>query len=307
MEKPLVSIACITYNQAKYIRQCLDGFVMQKTKFPIEIVIHDDASTDKTQDIIREYIEKYPQFLWKPIFQKENKYKQGKGILVPYVYPECTGKYIALCEGDDYWCDENKLQMQIDYLEHNTDCVMIYSDYSCVDKDDQGIICNKLTPLEGNVAQQLVHGNCACTPTVIFRFKMFDGYDQFVNNFGTKLMFGDLSTWLYLSTKGKLHYLNRITAHYRVLSDSASHSTTNKEYLYAFAKNLLDFKLYANKTLDINANEKGIYKTYYNTMLRYTSQHSFADFVRIIPSALRTCPTVFTFRTLSRCTVNLFK
>ena len=125
-ELPLVSIACITYNQEKYIHQCLDGFVMQKTNFKIEVVIHDDASTDNTPSIIREYCNNYPD-LFVPILQTQNKYKEGKGILVPYVYPKCRGKYIALCEGDDYWTDPYKLQKQVDFLEANPEYGMCYT------------------------------------------------------------------------------------------------------------------------------------------------------------------------------------
>lgn len=118
-----VSICCLTYNHALYIRQCLDGFVMQKTKFPIEILIHDDASTDGTQDIIREYEAKYPNII-KPIYQKENQYSKGVKVSLVYNYSRAKGKYIALCEGDDYWTDPYKLQKQVDFLESHPDYVM---------------------------------------------------------------------------------------------------------------------------------------------------------------------------------------
>lgn len=115
---PLVSIACITYNQELYIKECIDGFLKQKTTFPIQIVIHDDASTDNTAVILKEYSEKYPDLIF-PIFQTENQYSKGINPGVKYVFPKCTGKYIALCEGDDYWTDPYKLQKQVDFLEAN--------------------------------------------------------------------------------------------------------------------------------------------------------------------------------------------
>lgn len=115
---PLVSISCITYNHADYIRHCLDGFLMQKTSFLYEIVIHDDASADGTADIIREYEIKYPDII-KPIYQKENQYSKGIKISQTYNFPRVQGKYIAFCEGDDYWIDPNKLQMQVEFLENN--------------------------------------------------------------------------------------------------------------------------------------------------------------------------------------------
>lgn len=118
MADPLVSIICITYNHEPYIRQCLDGFMMQKTNFPFEVLIHDDASTDKTADIIREYKARYPDVI-KPIYQTENQYSKGVKIGLTYLYPNAKGKYIAECEGDDYWTDPLKLQKQVDFLEDN--------------------------------------------------------------------------------------------------------------------------------------------------------------------------------------------
>lgn len=112
---PLVSISCITYNHVSYIRQCLDGFLMQKTDFPFEIVVHDDASTDKTAEIVREYEKKYPNII-KPIYELENQYSKPGISINDITFPYLRGKYIALCEGDDYWIDENKLQMQVDFL-----------------------------------------------------------------------------------------------------------------------------------------------------------------------------------------------
>ena len=120
---PCVSICCITYNHAPFIRQCLDGFMMQRTGFPVEVLIHDDASTDGTQDIIREYEAKYPDVI-KPIYQKENQYSKGVKVSLVYNYSRAKGKYIALCEGDDYWTDPYKLQKQVDFLESHPDYVM---------------------------------------------------------------------------------------------------------------------------------------------------------------------------------------
>lgn len=121
--KPLVSISCTTYNHAPFIRQCLDGFVIQKTLFPFEILIHDDASTDGTQDIIAEYEKKYPDII-KPIYQQDNQYSKGIPIGVTFNFPRAHGKYIAMCEGDDYWTDPLKLQKQVDFLESHPDYVM---------------------------------------------------------------------------------------------------------------------------------------------------------------------------------------
>lgn len=122
----LVSVYCATYNHVTFIRQCLEGFVMQKTSFPFEVLIHDDASTDGTQDIVREYAARYPDII-KPIYQKENQFSRGVKIYLTYVFPRVKGKYIAMCEGDDYWTDPYKLQKQVDFLESHPDYVMCSS------------------------------------------------------------------------------------------------------------------------------------------------------------------------------------
>lgn len=119
--QPLVSICCITYNHAPFIRKCLDGFLMQETSFPVEILIHDDASTDGTDGIIREYAEKYPDLIF-PLYETENQYSQGKQNEIDfYNYRRARGKYIAYCEGDDYWTDPLKLQKQVDFMESHPD------------------------------------------------------------------------------------------------------------------------------------------------------------------------------------------
>lgn len=116
MENIRVSVICNAFNHAPYIRDALEGFVMQKTTFPFEVLIHDDASADGTAEIIREYEEKYPDLI-KPIYQTENQYSKGVKIAKTYQIPRAKGDYVAYCEGDDYWTDENKLQKQFDALE----------------------------------------------------------------------------------------------------------------------------------------------------------------------------------------------
>lgn len=119
----MVSIKCLAYNHEKYIRKTLEGFVMQKTNFRFEAIVHDDASTDGTAAIIREYAEKYPDII-KPIYETENQYSKKDGSLTKIMHNACKGKYIAYCEGDDYWTDPYKLQKQVDFLEVHSDYVM---------------------------------------------------------------------------------------------------------------------------------------------------------------------------------------
>jgi glycosyltransferase involved in cell wall biosynthesis len=117
--KPLVSISCISFNQANYIGNVLECFLNQDVDFPVEILIHDDASTDGTREIIEEYEKRYPHII-KPIFQTENKFSKGaKCIHATFNFKRSKGKYIATCEGDDYWIDKNKLKKQVFFLENN--------------------------------------------------------------------------------------------------------------------------------------------------------------------------------------------
>ena len=121
---PLVTIICLTFNQEQYIRDCFDGFFSQQTSFPFEILVYDDASTDATPEIIEQYVSCYPDVI-RPTFYKKNNYSQGLGYVGLYTgIKEAKGKYVAYCEGDDYWCDPNKLQRQVDFLEANQDFII---------------------------------------------------------------------------------------------------------------------------------------------------------------------------------------
>ena len=117
-DAPLVTVSCTAYNHEKFIRDALEGFIMQKTNFRFEVIVHDDASTDNTAEIIREYEIKYPAII-KPIYQKENQWSKGIKPSARFVWPKARGKYLALCEGDDYWTDPLKLQKQVDFLQAN--------------------------------------------------------------------------------------------------------------------------------------------------------------------------------------------
>ena len=119
MERPRgVSIIVPTYNHEKYIAQALDSFLMQKTNFPIEILVHDDASTDSTADILRDYAKRFPEIV-KPVIQTENQYSKGVNVEQTFLMPKCRFSFTAMCDGDDYWTDDNKLQKQVDALEEH--------------------------------------------------------------------------------------------------------------------------------------------------------------------------------------------
>ena len=120
-----ISISVLAYNHKNFIRQMLEGIIMQKTNFKFEILIHDDASTDGTADIIREYQVKFPQII-KPILQQKNQFSQGVDPHIYFNWPRAQGQYLCLCEGDDYWTDPFKLQKQKDFLDAHPECSLVF-------------------------------------------------------------------------------------------------------------------------------------------------------------------------------------
>lgn len=138
MSKPLVAIKCLVYNHEPYLRECLEGFVMQQTDFPFVAIVHDDASTDHSADIIREYAAKYPDIIH-PIYETENQYSKKNGSLTKIMDTAlaATGApYIALCEGDDYWTDPHKLQKQVDFLDTHPEYVLCCHRYKILNQND---------------------------------------------------------------------------------------------------------------------------------------------------------------------------
>lgn len=118
-----VSVICLVYNHEKFLERCLEGLVHQNTNFDYEIIVHDDCSTDSSRKIIETYVEKYPELLV-PQYEEQNQYSQGKEFVQSKMQTKAQGIYFAFCEGDDYWCDNNKLQIQYDYMEQHPECSM---------------------------------------------------------------------------------------------------------------------------------------------------------------------------------------
>jgi len=141
---PLVSIICRTYNHEKYISEAIESFLMQKTDFPIEIIIYDDASTDNNANIIGKYKKKYPSII-RPIYQKENQHSKGFNRSVRLIYSKAKGKFIASCEGDDYWTDPYKLKKQVEFLEQNTNYIATAHNVRVIDKNNE-LVSDKLNP-----------------------------------------------------------------------------------------------------------------------------------------------------------------
>lgn len=212
---PLVSIKCLVFNQEPYLRQCLDGFVMQQTNFPFEAIVHDDCSTDGSVAIIREYAEKYPDII-KPIFEAENQYsKVGFAGLDKIMDSHLTGKYIAFCEGDDYWIDPLKLQKQVDLLEKHPDANMVYTSFETInDKGEFVKYANferkKHNMPSGDLLPYLIADSFIMTLTVLIRKEMMD-YDIYKR---CKFHY-DYTLALTCSMYGDIIFLDETTGCYR--------------------------------------------------------------------------------------------
>ena len=219
---PLVSIVTLAFNHGRYLRQCLDGFVMQITDFTFEVIIHDDASTDDTAQIIREYEEKYPH-IFRPIYQIENQYSKGVAIGATYLYPAVRGKYICECEGDDWWTDPYKLQKQADFLEAHPEYSLCCTAYGSMRMRDGFVKDEKGTETDITM-RQLMKKNLIGTQTVMYRKELHQEYMEQVLPVMPKFRMGDIPLWLFMASKGKIRKLADQTAMYRKLEYSASHS-----------------------------------------------------------------------------------
>ena len=195
-----VSICCVAYNHERFIKKCLDGFVMQQTNFLFEILVHDDASTDNTASIVREYEENYPK-LFRCVYQIENQfYKQN--TLVNILFRMAGGKYIALCEGDDYWTDPHKLQKQVDFLELNDNFSACAHYYDIL--RGNVLIKNKASSQIDEVSLVDILNMRAGlhTATLLFRSDILKN-----RKFPKNIMSGDLYFYLCCSIYGKIKFL----------------------------------------------------------------------------------------------------
>lgn len=210
----MVSISCITFNHEPYIARALDSFLMQKTSFPFEILVYDDASTDRTQEIIREYERNYPDVI-KPYYQTENQYSKGKyNVEGFYNYPRAKGKYIAMCDGDDYWIDEKKLQMQVDYMEAHPECAMCLHS-ARIETVETAIQPLHIRPYRKNrciPAEQVIDkASNYPTASLVFPAK----YIRDLQDYYYVSPVGDIPIQIHMASKGTVYYMDREMSVYR--------------------------------------------------------------------------------------------
>ena len=271
-DKPLVSIACAVYNHEPFIRQCLDGFIMQKTNFKFEAVVHDDASTDNSANIIREYEVRYPDII-KPIYQKKN-YGLGSEHTGRMKRKAWRGKYLAFCEGDDYWTDALKLQKQVDYFEDNSEYVMSFHSVKVENQiknlDYQYPIPSKSTLTVKNLAFKHYIPTCS----LIFRKNaMPNPMPDWVG----KCPASDIVLELLTASKGLTYYSDEIMAVYRKHENSITRQKSQilkgrKGYIFMYQnlRNDLDNKYWVVFTLLILKTKLGFIKDWVglNPLLR---------------------------------------
>lgn len=237
----LVSIHCITYNHEKYIRKCLDGFVMQKTDFRYEAIVHDDKSTDNTASIIREYAEKYPEII-KPIFEEENLFSKHNGSIRKKMDSVMSGEYVALCEGDDYWTDPYKLQKQVDFLSCHPECSMCYHNAIVDNGSSKHLFIDINTPSGDISLKKMLIRWSIPTASVMYRRDSCiypTDYPEFIN--------GDYAMELMLKRVGAVHYMADIMSVYQLHQESLSaYLNKDQSSLYQNIINLLSYisKLY---------------------------------------------------------------
>jgi glycosyltransferase involved in cell wall biosynthesis len=212
---PVVSICCITYNHKDFIAQAIDSFLMQETGFPFEILIHDDASTDGTSEVIKDYVSKFPKII-KLVLQEKNLYSQGLRLIAPkFLFPLVRAKYIALCEGDDYWISENKLNKQFDFMESHKEFSCCFHAVTQLDetKTKRTKVASIRLPkgkrefyFEDTVKSYLIP-----TASLFFRTELLP--EKYFET--KKTIYGDIYIQLLLTSQGPAYYFDEIMGVYR--------------------------------------------------------------------------------------------
>lgn len=235
-----MSVICITYNHERYLRDCLEGIVGQRTTFPFEVIVHDDASTDGTTRIVREYASRYPGVVI-PYVEGENRYSMGVEGLETISLPPVRGRYVAVCEGDDYWCDPLKLQAQHDYLEVHPDCSLCVHAVRVFD-EEIGRFREVLRPADGerDLSVEEVIGSRGArrigTCSLFFR-NSSEPLPPAFRDWGV----GDTPLLIWQATRGAVHYLDRPMAVYRAnASGSWTLSMRDRDRNRAATRRIID-------------------------------------------------------------------
>jgi len=221
----MVSVLCATYNQAGYIRQALDSFLMQRTNFDFEILVHDDASTDGTAEIVQDYERKHPDIV-KPLYQTVNQYSKGVKI-TPLNAARAKGRYVALCEGDDYWTESCKLQEQVEFMNaHPGYALCVHSSFKVSPTGEPvGLVRPAMEDKDFTIGEIVVENpGFFLTSSLLFPTR----FVQILPEYYFACPVGDWPLILFLSSQGKVHYMDQVMSAYRmnaINSWSRRHST----------------------------------------------------------------------------------
>ena len=247
-----VSVLCLAYNHEKYIRRCLESILSQKTQFDFEIIINDDASSDKTAEIIKEYEDRYPK-KFKTIYQKENKYSKGEAIIEKYMLPKASGKYIAFCECDDWWLDNEKLQRQYDYMESNQQCSMCGHNtlIHCINESKEDSRFNTWNSIHVMNPKEIymewdIH-------TSSFFMRKEDGYRY---EYSKKYWFGDYVRLTQLSLKGDVVVLPQIMSQYNYGVKTGALYAADNDQMINRKNNIMQREEYLQQLLKYDGAEK---------------------------------------------------
>ena len=278
----LVTVRCLAYNHAPYIRQCLEGFVMQKTSFRFQVIIHDDASTDGTDDIIREYAEKYPDIIV-PIFETENQYSKRNGAISRQMNRLMKGTYAAYCEGDDYWTDPLKLQKQVSFLEQHPDYIMACNRTQLFSQKKGRFVGETLcysSDRDISAEDTILHGGLyipSCSS--VYRWDIRDSFTDYCKNSPV----GDYPLQIMCAMKGKIRYFSDCMSVYRVdipTSWMGKRKTINSEEQLRKRVDELSREMDMLKGF---ADDYPAYRKYCNSRINYSYYTNYPGDSRFIP------------------------
>lgn len=252
-EKPLVAIHCLVYNHEPYLRDCFEGFVMQKTNFRFVAIVHEDCSTDHSANIIREYEAKYPD-IFRPIYETENQWSKHDGSLerIMNAAIDATGaKYIAMCEGDDYWTDPYKLQKQVDFMEAHPEYSMCFHKINVLLEDEvkENVISKNIPVGEWN-ARDIYGKWSVSTCSVLYRY-FHPEYDK-------RVLYGDIFLFLQCAEQGRIYCHNMTASTYRRHKGGKSVTLCIRDIMQLYEQYRFMEKRFPSLQ-DISENEKNRY------------------------------------------------
>jgi glycosyltransferase involved in cell wall biosynthesis len=249
-DSPLVSVICTVYNHENYLAQTLESFLYQITSFKFEIIVHDDASSDKSVQILKKYKEKYPD-IFNVIFQKENQYsKKEKNIWTDIMFPLAKGKYIAICEGDDYWIDPFKLQKQVDVLEKNLDISLCFHNAFIEHLDQPGKVSSyPINSIETIFKTKDLFSKRWFIPTASIIFRS-DKLPKNYPDWAKKSLAGDMALLLLLSKEGYMYGIKSFMSVYRLGTPSSITTIYKKNSLMLLKKFVLMLEESNNSTFN---------------------------------------------------------